>query len=119
MDDKQIILYFFMAICLLGQRKVSGKFTAKIYRCFACICLPPEALLDIIQVKQRSIYFHPICHEYFLQSHKPHILPVHPSLPTSFRTVINFVWYSSSVQTHFWSHHNGGRITFIFHALLE
>ena len=30
MDDKQIILYFFGAICLLGQRMVSGKFTAKI-----------------------------------------------------------------------------------------
>ena len=32
MDDKQIILFFFVAICLLGQRMVSGKFTAKIYR---------------------------------------------------------------------------------------
>ena len=37
MDDKQIIFYFFVAICLLGQRKVSGKFTAQIYRCFACL----------------------------------------------------------------------------------
>ena len=37
MDDKQIIFYFFVAICLLGQRKLSGKFTAQIYRCFACL----------------------------------------------------------------------------------
>ena len=64
MDDKQIILYFFVAICLLGQRKVSGKFTAKIYRCFAC--LRPEAWFETMPVKQRSIYFHPIGEEYLL-----------------------------------------------------
>ena len=49
-----------------------------------------------------------------------------PSTPTSFRTVINFVRvFSSSILlfssnaffSHSWSHHNGGIITFIFHAL--
>ena len=49
MDDKKNILFFFVAICLLGQRMASGKFTAKIYRCFAC--LRPEAWLDTVQVK--------------------------------------------------------------------
>ena len=64
MDDKQIILYFLVAICLLGQRKVSVKFTAKIYRCLAC--LRPDAQSDTMQVKQQSIYFHPIWDEYLL-----------------------------------------------------
>ena len=80
--DMDVLYTVLITFFLAGKRIVSGKFTAKIYWHFAC--LHPEAyLLETMRVTQRSIYFHPVCNKYHLQSHKPCIFPMVPSPPLS------------------------------------
>ena len=88
MDDKQIILYFFVAICLLGQRKVSGKFTVKIYIDALHVCVLKHSLTPCKSNSEVFIFIQFAMNIFYKAIIEP---PIFPALPTSFRIVISFV----------------------------
>ena len=107
MDDKQIILYFFVAICLLGQRKVSGKFTAKN---ISMLCMFTSWRIVWHHASQTA--------KYLFSSNLRWISFIKPSLNLPFSQLYRLLSESWSVSSSiplqfksiFCSHHNGGII---------
>ena len=88
MDDKQIILYFFVAICLLGQREVSGKRLQSEYIDALLVCVLRHSLTPCELNSEVFIFIQFSMNIFYKAIIEP---PIFPALPTSFRIVISFV----------------------------